>query len=443
MRLKMTRSNTPVGHGCGLAAACIVAFSGCVQARNAVSPEVLRAQRITANPQFKEAVAAFGREHEVFVQDLITLTQIPAPPFGEKERGQYYLRRLTEAGLESVAMDAEGNTMGLLRGRHHGALLAVAAHLDTVFPAGTDVNVRRDGTTLRAPGVTDDTHGLALILAMLRAMRAAHLQPENDILFVGDVGEEGPGNLRGMRYLFNQGPYKSRIGKFIAIDGPAPDNSITNTGLGVRRFEVTFKGPGGHSWADFGVVNPAFALGGALARLSQLEVPTTPKVSYSVGVVSGGTSVNSIPFETRMQVDMRSSSPEELAKVEAALRSSVVAAVAEENAPRSTAKGKIEADIQLVGDRPGGVVPVDSPILRQLAATLASFGKQPVYDTESTDANIPISLGIPAFVMSGGSQKSGGRAHSLEEWAEVDKDEDVRNFALSLAIILAVAAQPI
>lgn len=408
---------------------------------NSHSPEAQRARRITASPQFKAAVAAFGHDHDQFVQDLITLTEIPAPPFGERERGQYFLKRLSEFGLENVEMDPEGNTMGVLRGRKHGRLLAIAAHLDTVFPAGTDVKVKREGTTLRAPGVSDDTHALALILAMLRSMRTAHLEPENDILFIGDVGEEGPGDLRGMRYLFGKGAYKDRIGKFISIDGPMPENSITNVGLGSRRFKVTFTGPGGHSWVDFGEVNPAFALGGALERLGRLEVPTDPKVSYSVGVVSGGTSVNSIPFETSMQVDMRSSSPPELDKVEAALRQSVADAVAEENATRSTAKGKIVADIQLIGNRPAGAVSPDSPVLRQVTATLASFGKTTVFETESTDSNIPISLGIPAFTMTGGSAKTGGRAHSLDEWAVVDPDEDARNFAISLAIALSVDAQ--
>ncbi|MFM9032333.1 MAG: M20/M25/M40 family metallo-hydrolase, partial [Opitutaceae bacterium] len=221
-----------------------------------------------------------------------------------------------------------GDGGGVRRGRGQGPLLGVAAHLDTVFPAGTDVRVKRSGTRLIAPGVGDDTRGLAFVLAFTRAIREAKIETPGDMLIIGNVGEEGPGDLRGMRYLFTKGPWKDRIARFISVDGGNLD-VVTNGGLGSLRYRVTFKGPGGHSWGAFGQVNPAFALGNAMAKLGKVVVPKRPKVSYNVGVVSGGTSVNSIPFEVAMEVDMRSASPEELRKIDAEFKRIVAEAVEE------------------------------------------------------------------------------------------------------------------
>ncbi|MBM3844360.1 MAG: M20/M25/M40 family metallo-hydrolase, partial [Verrucomicrobia bacterium] len=298
--------------------ALLFVLAGCLVRATAPapdSPEDRRARELVARPAFQAAVRAHDRDFERFVRELILLTEIPAPPFKEAARGVAFARLLREAGLTDVTTDAEGNVIGRRPGRPGGTapLLAVAAHLDTVFPEDTDVRVKRSGTRLMAPGIGDDTRGLALLLAIVRALGAAGIETPGDILFIGNVGEEGPGDLRGMRYLFQRGPWQGRISRFISIDGSNND-LITNGALGSLRYRVTFKGPGGHSWGAFGQVNPAFALGNAIAALGKVVVPRQPKVSYNVGVISGGTSVNSIPFEVTMEVDLRSVSPEELRK---------------------------------------------------------------------------------------------------------------------------------
>jgi acetylornithine deacetylase/succinyl-diaminopimelate desuccinylase-like protein len=394
-----------------------------------------------ASAAFKAAVAAFDRDFDRFVDELVMLTEIPAPPFGEKARGEAYARLMQSAGLADVQTDAEGNIVALRPGRGGAPLLAVAAHLDTVFPADTNVTVKRVGTTLRAPGIGDDGRGLAFLLAAVRAMQAAGIQTASDILFVGNVGEEGPGDLRGIRHLFTQGPWQGRIKRFITVDGRSND-LIANSALGSIRYRVTFKGPGGHSWSAFGQVSPAFAMGDAIANLGRLVVPKQPRVSYNVGIVSGGTSVNSIPFETAMDVDMRSASPEELRKVDAEFQRIVREAVAAENAARSTVFGSITAELKLIGERPSGITPVDSPILRQVTATMQVFDKVPVWETSSTDANIPISLGIPAFAMASQSGDRTARAHSLDEWTDVEKTAAVKDFSLALALLLTIAEVP-
>lgn len=407
----------------------------------AVSPEDTRAQQLVASAPFKTAVSAFERDFDRFVDELIFLTQIPAPPFKEQKRGEAYAKLLRDVGLEDVQTDAEGNVMGIWRGRARAPLLAVAAHLDTVFPEETNVTVKRSGTRLMAPGVGDDTRGLAFLLAAIRAMRAARVETASDILFIGNVGEEGAGDLRGMRYLFGQGAWKDRIKRFISVDGSSND-LITNGALGSKRYRVTFKGPGGHSWGAFGQVSPAFAMANAVTKLSKVVVPKQPKVSYNVGVVTGGTSVNSIPFEVAMEVDMRSVSPDELKKLDAEFLRIVAVAVAEENATRLTTFGKISADVKVIGERPSGITSPDTAELRQVFATMKAFDKVPVWNTSSTDANIPISLGIPAFALASQSANRTGRSHSLDEWTDIDKTTAVKDFSLALALILSVANCP-
>jgi acetylornithine deacetylase/succinyl-diaminopimelate desuccinylase-like protein len=310
-----------------------------------------RAREIVASASFKAAVAAYEKDFDRFVAELIQLTEIPAPPFGEKARGEAFAKLLKDAGLENVETDPEGNVIGLRRGKGKGPLLAVAAHLDTVFPEGTDVRVKRSGTRLIAPGIGDDTRGLAFVLAFARAIRDAKVETESDMLIIGNVGEEGQGDLRGVRYLFNKGVWKDKIGRFITVDGGNLD-IVTNGGLGSLRYRVTFKGPGGHSWGAFGQVSPAFAMGNAMAKLGKVVVPKQPKVSYNVGVVSGGTSVNSIPFEVMMEIDMRSVSPVELRKIDAEFKRIVAEAVDEENATRATTFGRITYEMKLIGERP-------------------------------------------------------------------------------------------
>jgi tripeptide aminopeptidase len=423
---------------CAAIAAALFLTSTAVRSATA---EETRATQLVESAKFKAAVAAFDRDFDRFVNELIMLTEIPAPPFGEKMRAEAYAKLLREVGLENVEIDAEGNAMGLWRGRNRGPLLAVAAHLDTVFPAETNVTVKRVGTTLRAPGIGDDTRACAFLLAAIRAMKAAGIETASDILFIGNVGEEGQGDLRGVRFLFNKSPWKDKIKRFITVDGRSND-VVTNGALGSLRYRVTFKGPGGHSWGAFGQVSPAFAMGNAMAKLGKLVVPKQPKVSYNVGVVSGGTSVNSIPFEVTMEVDMRSVSPAELKKVDAQFKQIVEEAVAEENAARATTFGKITAELKLIGERPSGVTSPDTPVLRQVAATMKTVEKVPVWETSSTDANIPISLGIPAFAMATQSANRGGRSHSLDEWTDVEKTGAVKDFSLALSILLSVADLP-
>jgi len=403
-------------------------------AQNASDAEAVR---VRSHPKFQQALAALDADHDRLVREIIALTEIPAPPFAEDARGEAYLQMLRAHGLSDVGRDAEGNVMGLRRGHGGGPLIAIAAHLDTVFPAGTDVTVKRDGTRLAAPGIGDNTRSLAVLLAMLRAMDAAGIRTSADLLFIGDVGEEGLGDLRGMKYLFQKGPYKDRIDMFISMDGAGAGDDITRGGVGSKRYRVTFKGPGGHSYGAFGLVSPAFAMGLAIAKFSDVTVPTSPKTTFNVGVVGGGTSVNSIPFESWMEVDMRSESPAELAKLEATFQRLMREAAAEENRLRSTRQGAIEADLQLVGDRPSGETPLDSRLVQAAAAAVRAAGMQPTFGYSSTDSNIPISLGIPAITIDSGGR--GGRAHALDEWIDVEKTSSLRGIESALTLVLTLA----
>jgi acetylornithine deacetylase/succinyl-diaminopimelate desuccinylase-like protein len=335
-------------------------------------------------------------------------------------------------------MDPEGNVMGIRRGSGPagGPLLLVNAHLDTVFPAGTDVKVKRQGTRLMAPGIGDDTRGLALLLALVRTLDAAKFTTPGDILFAGNVGEEGEGDLRGIKFLLKSGKYKDRIKQVLAVDGNE-SHGITRGGLGSRRYRVTFKGPGGHSYGAFGLVNPAFAMGGAIAKFARLEVPTKPKTTFNVGVVRGGTSVNSIPAEVSMDVDMRSEACSELNRLDQEFLAVVGQAVDEENRTRSTKEGRVEADPKIIGERPCGETPLDAPIVQAVAAAIKAFNLSPVFSISSTDANIPMSLGIPAVTIGRGGP--GGRAHSPDEWADVDPAANAMNVQVALATLLAVA----
>ena len=331
---------------------CVVVTAVSLRAQ---APDAL-VQRIRASAQFAQASAFIETDYDRFVKELIALNEIPAPPFKEQARAKAYLEMLRQQGLTDVEMDAEGNAMGVRKGTGGGPMVAVVAHLDTVFPEGTDVKVKRQGTRFAAPGIGDNTRGIALMLAVIRAMQAAKFQTTSDVLFVGNVGEEGEGDLRGAKFLLRQGKYKDRIKQFIAIDGGEQGN-ITRGGVGSLRYRVTFKGPGGHSYGAFGLVNPAFAMGSAIAKFSRLHVPVEPKTTFNIGVVRGGTSVNSIPAEVSMDVDMRSESCAELKKVNEAFLAIVKQAVDEENGARSTREGKIQADPKLIGDRPCGETP--------------------------------------------------------------------------------------
>ena len=395
-------------------------------------------QKIVASPGFKAAVADLDKNHDRMVADIVTLTEIPAPPFKEAAKGRAYMAMLKAEGLSDVEMDPEGNVMGLRRGTGPagGPVVALAAHQDTVFPEGTVTKVRREGTKLFAPGVGDDTRSLAVVLAYIRALNAAKIQTKSDILFVADVGEEGPGDLRGMRYLFGKGKYKDRIKAFFSMDGLNPAG-ITYGAVGSRRYRVAFHGPGGHSYGAFGIVNPMAAMAHAVDRLYEVKVPAQPKTTYAASVVSGGVSVNSIPADVTLEVDMRSQSKEELAKLDARFLEILKAAEAHENAQRNTGVGKVTVTPKLIGERPTGSTSPDSLIVRTTAAAAKAAGYAPQLDSSSTDANIPISLGIAAVTI--GSGGGGGRAHSLDEWIDVAKPESLRGMTVGLAAVLAMA----
>ena len=422
----MTRVAHVLLLGCAL-----VAWSGIAAAQPAADVRAIR-----SDLAYMAALDHLDRDYDRFVRELVELTEIPAPPFGESARAAAYLEMLREAGLEEVQQDAIGNVMGLRRGAGAGPLLAVAAHLDTVFRPETDVTVQRAGTRLSAAGIGDDTAGLAAVLAVVRAMAAAGISTVADILFVGNVGEEGPGDLRGVKYLFREGPYRDRIARFISVESGG-QATITNGALGSKRYRVAFRGPGGHSYGAFGLVNPAFAMAGAITRFAAIAVPEAPKTTLSVGIVRGGTSVNSIPFETSMDVDMRSESPEELDKLVEAFLSAMDEAVDEENVTRSVAEGPIVLDMELIGDRPSGLTPARTPLVQAALEAARAFGSEPSLRTSSTDANLPISLGIPAITIGRGGL--GGRSHSLDEWVDVEREPTVRGLQVVLTTVLAAA----
>jgi len=393
---------------------------------------------IRGSAGFKTAMAALDAQHDQITAETIELTEIPAPPFKEKARGEAYMAKFKALGLSDVEMDAEGNVTGLRRGTGPAGapLVVLAAHLDTVFPEGTNVKVRREGTKLYAPGVGDDTHSLAVLLAYVRALDAAKVKTKKDILFVGNVGEEGPGDLRGTRFLFAKSKYKDRIAAFFSMDGTSAER-ITYGAVGSRRYRVTFKGPGGHSYGAFGLVNPMAAMGTTVVELNKVRVPTQPKTTYMTSVVGGGTSVNSIPDAIWLEVDMRSESKDELSKLDGVFLRIVKSAVDQENAARSTRAGKIAADVKLIGERPTGATSQDAPIVQLTAAAARAAGYEPVLGASSTDSNVPISLGVPAVTI--GSGGDGGRAHAVDEWIDVAKPESLKGMSVGLAALLAMA----
>ena len=393
-------------------------------------------RQIVAGEPFKRAAAALDAGHEQWVKDTIALTEIPAPPFKEAARARAFADMLRQRGLTDVEIDDEGNVLGLRKGTASGPVVVVSAHIDTVFPEGTNVKVRREGEKLHAPGVGDDSAGLATILSLLDAMKAAGIGTRSDILFVGTVGEEGPGDLRGVRHLFNQGKYKGRIRAFFSIDGGGLE-TVTTAGTGSKRYRVTYKGPGGHSYGAFGLVNPMAALAGTVAGLYQVKVPSKPKTTYSASVVGGGTSVNSIPESVWLEVDMRSESAEELAKVERQFLDVVTRSVEAENAARDTREGKVTADIKKIGDRPAGETPPTSDVVRFTEAAYRTEGITVRRSASSTDSNLPMSLGIPAVTLPRGS--SGSRAHAPDEWLGIEKTDNVKVKRIVLATILATA----
>jgi tripeptide aminopeptidase len=395
-------------------------------------------QRVLSSPNFKALAASIEQQHERIVNEGIHLTEIPAPPFKEAVRAKEFEKMIRAAGLSDVKIDEEGNVVAVRKGTGgDGKFVVVSGHLDTVFPEGTDVKVKRQGNRLSAPGVGDDTMSLSVMLAFVRAMQAANIKTRDDILFVATVGEEGPGDLRGVRHLFTKGAYKDRIKSFFSIESGSVAG-ITNGGVGSKRYRVTFKGPGGHSFGAFGLVNPMFALGQAAAEFSRIQVAAAPKTTYSIGVIGGGTSVNSIPVDAWMEVDMRSEAPADLKRVEDRMLKIVQEAAEGENFARSTREGRITVEAKLIGDRPAGSTDAKSPLVQTAWAAIEAGGYKPNTGWSSTDSNMPMSLGIPAITIGRGGPDKSGRSHSLDEWIDVEKEPMVKAIVTSLGIVMAV-----
>lgn len=366
--------------------------------------------------------------------EMIELNEIPAPPFGEEQRGLQFAELLREAGLSDVTIDEEGNVIGRRPGRSGERVVAYTAHLDTVFPAGTDVSVRVEGDTLHAPGIGDNARGLVVLLAVLRALNHGDIQTNADILFIGNVGEEGLGDLRGVKHLFRDGG--PQIDSMIAVDG-GRTNRLVWGGVGSHRYRITFKGPGGHSWGAFGRASPHHALGLAIAEFVR-NAPTITesgeKTSFNVGRIGGGTSVNSIAFESWMEVDMRSADQAKLDEIDAVLKQAVRAALDEENAARASGDA-LTVSVERIGTRPAARGSIESPLVSRAAAAMRRLGLEPDLRLSSTDANHPLSIGVPAITLSRGGISNNAHAPN-ESWQDVDSHVAIQ---VSLLTLLAEA----
>jgi tripeptide aminopeptidase len=375
------------------------------------APRQAQTSRLSDNPRVRVALDWFTPNITWVNDQQARLTEIPAPPFQEGQRAAAVKDLFAEIGLV-VHVDQTGNVIGELRGADEKEVVVMSAHLDTVFPAGTDVKVRREGSRMSAPGISDNGTGVASLLAVARAVQFAHLKPQRTILFVGDVGEEGEGNLRGMRAIVEA--YRAKLKAVVVLDGSATDH-VTTKALASRRLEALITGPGGHSWSDFGMPNPINALIRGSVRFINTKVPVNPRTTFNIGQIEGGTSVNSIPYEARIKIDIRSESEDELARLEAALRDCIATGVRDEmDSARDRSKGKLESRVELLGSRPGGELASNSPLLAALRSADEAVGNQSRIERSSTDANIPLSLGIDAISIGAGG--NGGGAHSLQEW---------------------------
>jgi tripeptide aminopeptidase len=348
------------------------------------------------------------REPET-IREQFRITEIPAPPFAEERRAAYFLEQMQVRGLADAYIDSEGNVIGVRRGSGDGPTFLIAAHLDTVFPEGVDTTVELRGGRYYAPGIGDDTRGLAALLAIIDVLNESGIETVGDIIFAGNVGEEGRGDLRGIKAIFRDQP---QIDGFVSIDGVRL-RRITTGGTGSRRFEFHFSGPGGHSFGAFGMASAIHAMGRTIARIAEFETPGYPKTTFTVGTVAGGTSVNSIAADAVFALDMRSNDREELAQLEQRAKAAALEAVAEENARWNN--GEITVQFKLIGDRPVGRTATSSPIVQAAALAFDAIGIHlQELGISSTDSNVPMSLGIPAITIAGGG--NGGGAHSPDEW---------------------------
>lgn len=372
--------------------------------------------RLAAAPEVRTAFERFRAQESKFALWQMEATRVAAPPFGEAVRGAWLADRFRDLGLIDVHVDEVGNVFGVRPG-YGSRFVSLSAHIDTVFPAATPLNIRQEGSRLYGPGVSDNGAGIAAMLAVASVLVSSRISHASPFVFIGNVGEEGEGDLRGMRQVFATPRWRDAIAYSVIVDGAGSDTVVAEA-LGSRRFEVSVRGPGGHSWSDFGTPSPIIALARAIEILSQTPVPASPKTTFNVGVIRGGTSVNSIPESASMRVDLRSTSSAEIDRLERALRDALDRAVGQENKAAAQQKGRkpqiVQSEIIEIGNRPAGELAHNARLLRVLRAVDLQLGNSAQVQRASTDANIPLSLGREAVAIGGGG--SGGGAHTLQEW---------------------------
>ena len=386
--------------------------------------------QLLQEPSVKSAIDRLMRREPQLLDEQVRLCEIPAPPFKEARRAEALRQSFQSLGLKNVRMDRAGNVLGERAGQAAGPRLVFSAHLDTVFGQDVAIRMSRDGAVIKGPGISDDCRGLAVLLGVVRTLEEAQIQTPGPITFVGTVGEEGLGDLRGVKELFT-GELKGRIDRFVSVDGAGL--GITHVGVGSLRYRVTFKGTGGHSYGDFGLANPVHALGRAMARIADIEVPSVPKTTFNVGRIGGGTSVNAIASEAWMEVDLRSSDRAALATLDASLQKALETALKEEN-DRWGNHGRLTVSKTTVGNRPAGRVAADAPIVQAAVSVTRALGLPVSLDEGSTDANLAMSLGIPAITIDGGGTATG--THSTDETFDSTNSWQgtVRAFLVALAL---------
>ncbi|HWR34803.1 MAG TPA: M20/M25/M40 family metallo-hydrolase [Clostridia bacterium] len=400
-----------------------------------VLPTIAAQQDVARLAEARALHEAFAwlRAHEREMQERqLEVTCIPAPPFGEDERSLWMEARFRDLGFSFVERDELGNVLALRPGQDESKkFVALSAHLDTVFPAGTPIHVHRSGDRLVGPGISDNSAGIVALVGIARALAAANIRTQASLLFIGNVGEEGEGDLRGMRHIFSQTRWREAIGHVLVLDGAGVD-SIVSEGLGSRRFEVTIQGPGGHSWSDYGVPNPIVVLGRIIEALSRTPLPQLPKTTLNVGIIEGGTSINSIPESATMRVDLRSTDAVEIDRLEEILRRTTDEAV-QTSRSEAQSRATLKSVIRGIGSRPAADLSPDARILHVIRAVDAHLQNPSSVHRASTDANIPLSLGIEAIAIGAGG--SGGGAHTLHEWY----DPRGRDFGLKRILLATLA----
>jgi len=395
--------------------------------------------RLAGLPEVRSACARFRLEEPQFAEWQMEVSRVAAPPFGETARGEWLAERFRKIGLADVHMDDAGNVFGLRPGLTD-RFVALSAHIDTVFPASTPLTIRQQGTRLYGPGVSDNGAGITAMLAVANVLDSSRIPHALSFVFIGNVGEEGEGDLRGMRHVFQTPRWRDSIAYSVIVDGAGSDTVVAEA-LGSRRFEIIARGPGGHSWSDFGAPNPIIVLSRAIEMLSETPVPASPKTTFNIGVIRGGTSVNSIPESASMKVDLRSTSMAEIDRLERALRIALAHAVDAENrpaVPRGARRPQIaQCEIVEIGNRPAGELAPHARLLQVIRAVDSQLGNTAQVQRASTDANIPLSLGRQAIAIGGGG--AGGGAHTLQEWFDCHgRDLGLRRILLTMLALAGV-----